>query len=97
MLKKIDPAYRTAHFGKWGGAIIGRFDDRESWQQFFDTYGRFIFNIARKAGLSESEAEEVVQETVLGVAKVRVPSYACPIEFESLYIELSCDIFEVVR
>ena len=44
-------------------------EDRESWQDFFDTYWRLIYNVAVKAGLSDTEAQEVVQETVIVVAK----------------------------
>src|SRR5688572_14057001 len=44
-------------------------EDRDSWQDFFDTYWRLIYSVARKAGLNESEAEEVVQETTATVAK----------------------------
>ena len=44
-------------------------DDQESWRQFFDTYWRLIYHIARQAGLSEAEAQDVVQETVMCVAK----------------------------
>jgi RNA polymerase sigma-70 factor (ECF subfamily) len=43
--------------------------DRTSWQEFFDIYWRLIYNVARQAGLTEAEAQDVVQETVLGVAK----------------------------
>jgi RNA polymerase sigma-70 factor (ECF subfamily) len=43
--------------------------DHSSWQDFFDTYARLIHNVARKAGLSEAEAKDVVQETVISVAK----------------------------
>src|SRR6185503_1462651 len=43
-------------------------DDQDSWQEFFDTYWKLIYCAAIKGGLSDSEAEEVVQETVLGVA-----------------------------
>jgi RNA polymerase sigma-70 factor (ECF subfamily) len=43
--------------------------DNESWQVFFDTYWRLIYSVARKAGLTQTEAEEVVQETVLCVAQ----------------------------
>jgi RNA polymerase sigma factor (sigma-70 family) len=43
--------------------------DRDSWQEFFDTYWQLIYNVARKAGLSDVQAQEVVQETVLAVAK----------------------------
>ena len=43
--------------------------DQTSWQDFFDTYWRLIYNVAAKAGLTDTEAEEVVQETVITVAK----------------------------
>jgi RNA polymerase sigma-70 factor (ECF subfamily) len=43
--------------------------DERSWQDFFETYWRLIYNVAVKAGLSDAEAQEVVQETVLAVAK----------------------------
>ncbi|HYR57610.1 MAG TPA: sigma-70 family RNA polymerase sigma factor [Chthoniobacteraceae bacterium] len=43
--------------------------DQARWQEFYDTYWRLIYNVARKAGLTDSEAQEVVQETVLTVAK----------------------------
>jgi RNA polymerase sigma factor (sigma-70 family) len=39
--------------------------DDESWRDFFDTYWRLIYNAATKAGLSDAEAQDVVQETVL--------------------------------
>src|SRR4030095_11954380 len=44
-------------------------DDQESWQDFFNTYWRLIYEVALKAKLSETEAQEVVQETVISVAK----------------------------
>ena len=43
--------------------------DQTSWQEFFDAYGRLIYNVAAKAGLSDAEAQEVVQETVIAVAR----------------------------
>lgn len=43
--------------------------DQASWQDFFDTYSRLIYNVAVKAGLTDTEAQEVVQETVIAVAK----------------------------
>jgi RNA polymerase sigma-70 factor (ECF subfamily) len=36
---------------------------------FFDAYWRLIYSVALKAGLTQVEAEEVVQETVICVAK----------------------------
>jgi RNA polymerase sigma-70 factor (ECF subfamily) len=53
-------------------SLIGRLKDWRddvSWQQFFDTYWRLIYGVALKAGLPPAEAEEVVQETILSVAK----------------------------
>src|SRR5262245_14269910 len=44
-------------------------DDQESWREFFDTYWKLIYGVAIKAGLSDTEAQEVVQETVITVAK----------------------------
>jgi RNA polymerase sigma-70 factor (ECF subfamily) len=43
--------------------------DHSSWQTFNDIYGRLIFRFAIKNGLTEDEADEVVQETLIGVAK----------------------------
>jgi RNA polymerase sigma factor (sigma-70 family) len=43
--------------------------DQSSWQEFFDTYWRLIYRVAIKRGLSESEAEDVVQETMVAVAR----------------------------
>ena len=44
-------------------------EDRESWQDFFDTYWKLIYSMALKAGLSDAEAQEIVQETVISVAR----------------------------
>ena len=43
--------------------------DNNSWQDFFGTYKRMIYSTAIRSGLSEAEAQEVVQETVICVAK----------------------------
>ena len=48
---------------------LRRWDDGASWEEFFNTYWRLIYSVAIKAGLSDQEAEDVVQETVLGIAK----------------------------
>lgn len=53
-------------------SLLGRlknWDDAESWEDFAKTYWRLIYNVARQAGLSEAEAQDVVQETLVGVAK----------------------------
>ena len=48
---------------------LKNWEDQESWRVFFDTYWKLIYGVALKAGLTESEAEDVVQETVLTAAK----------------------------
>ncbi len=48
--------------------------DEASWQQFFDTYWRLIYGVARKSGLADAEAQDVVQETMLAVAK-QMPNF----------------------
>lgn len=53
-------------------SLIGRladWQDQARWQEFFDTYWRLIYSVARRAGLSDAEAHDVVQETVLAVAR----------------------------
>src|SRR5438046_5011612 len=43
--------------------------DQLRWQQFFETYSKLIYSAARQSGLTDAEAQEVVQETVITVAK----------------------------
>jgi RNA polymerase sigma-70 factor (ECF subfamily) len=53
-------------------SLLGRlkdWGDQESWQEFFNTYWKLIYSVATKAGLSDAEAQDVVQETLLTVAK----------------------------
>ena len=47
---------------------------QEDWRRFFDTYWRLIHATAVKAGLTESEAEEVVQEVMIAAAK-KLPEF----------------------
>ena len=44
-------------------------DDAQSWQDFYRIYSGLIRFFAEKAGLTADEAEEVVQETAIGVAR----------------------------
>jgi RNA polymerase sigma-70 factor (ECF subfamily) len=48
--------------------------DDASWRAFFDTYWRLIYNVARKAGLADADAQDVVQETVIAVAR-KIPEF----------------------
>jgi RNA polymerase sigma factor (sigma-70 family) len=49
-------------------------EDQKSWREFFELYGLLIYTVALKAGLTEPEAQDVVQETVLSVAK-KMPTF----------------------
>ena len=51
-------------------------DDQRSWQEFFDTYWKLIYGVARKTGLSDAEAQDVVQETVISVSK-KIGGFEC--------------------
>jgi RNA polymerase sigma factor (sigma-70 family) len=44
-------------------------DDQGSWQEFFDTYWKLIYCAAVKGGLPDNEAEDVVQEAIIGIAR----------------------------
>jgi RNA polymerase sigma-70 factor (ECF subfamily) len=48
---------------------LKNWQDQSSWQDFFDTYWKLIYGTALKAGLNETEAQDVVQETLISVAK----------------------------
>lgn len=48
--------------------------DNPSWQEFFDTYWKLIYGFAIRSGLNEVEAQDVVQETMLAVAK-HIPKF----------------------
>jgi len=49
-------------------------DDHESWRAFFDRYWQLLYNVARKSGLGETAAQDVVQETVISVARA-IPDF----------------------
>jgi len=52
--------------------LLGRlknWEDVDSWQDFNDTYSKLIYGVARQSGLTDAEAHDVVQETLLGVAR----------------------------
>ena len=65
-MNKTDPIYATR------STLLVRLkdlDNQQAWQEFFDMYWALLFNFARRAGLSEADAEEVVMETVETVAR----------------------------
>jgi RNA polymerase sigma-70 factor (ECF subfamily) len=48
--------------------------DQASWQDFFDIYWKLIYQVAVKAGLTNAEAQDVVQQTMIAVAK-QMPNF----------------------
>jgi len=55
-------------------ARLKDWQDQSSWQDFFDTYWNLIYGVAIKSGLTPAEAQDVVQETMVAVAK-HMPSF----------------------
>lgn len=43
--------------------------DQTGWQQFFETYWKLLYRVARQSGLTEAEAQDAVQETIITVAQ----------------------------
>ncbi len=48
---------------------LGNKEDQGSWDEFFETYWSLIYQMARRAGLNDADAQDVVQETVLSVVR----------------------------
>jgi RNA polymerase sigma-70 factor (ECF subfamily) len=58
-------------------SLLDRLKDREdqaSWQEFFDIYWQLIYRVGKKAGLTDTEAQDVVQETVISVSN-KLPGF----------------------
>ena len=43
--------------------------DQTGWREFFDTYWKLLYRVALKSGLTEPEAQDAVQETIITVAQ----------------------------
>src|SRR5437867_8808427 len=48
---------------------LKNWEDQESCKDFFDTYSNLIYAAAIKVGLTDTEAQQVLRETVIVVAK----------------------------
>jgi RNA polymerase sigma factor (sigma-70 family) len=48
--------------------------DHDGWREFFDTYWRLIYRVARQAGLDDATAQDVVQNTFIYLAR-RMPKF----------------------
>ncbi len=43
-------------------------DHQDAWRDFFNTYWRLLYDVARQAGLDDQHAQDAVQETLVSVA-----------------------------
>src|SRR5262245_26559017 len=50
------------------------FEDKESWQIFFDLYWQLLYNVARRAGLDDADAQDVVQDAVMAITR-EIPQF----------------------
>ena len=48
--------------------------DHEGWREFFDSYWRLIYNVARKSGLDDTCAQDVVQDTFIYLTR-KMPNF----------------------
>src|SRR5215204_6382266 len=48
--------------------------DQDGWREFFDTYWRLIYNVARRSGLADAQAQDVVQNTFIYLVR-RMPKF----------------------
>ena len=76
--KELDTAANTRRKGieqayeKTRKSLIARlenWEDQKTWDEFYQTYWRLIYSVGLKAGLRSEEAFDVVQETILSIAK----------------------------
>jgi RNA polymerase sigma-70 factor (ECF subfamily) len=44
-------------------------DDADSWREFYEIYGKLVRDFALHAGLTDTEADEAVQETAIAMAR----------------------------
>ncbi len=77
MTSVSQPEPSTSDFSRTRRSLLTRlknWDDHKGWQEFMDKYGRFIFGMARKSGFTAEEAEDVVQDVLVSVAK-KIPDF----------------------
>ena len=73
----MTPNAKTDSAGRQRRSLISRLrdcEDKESWREFFKTYWKLIYSFAIRCGCTDAEAEEVVQETVISLAR-KMPEY----------------------
>ncbi len=53
-------------------SLLSRLRDHENnagWRDFYSTYWRLIYNFSRRSGLSDADAQDIVQEVLLCVSR----------------------------
>lgn len=55
-------------------ARLRDWQDDEGWREFFDSYWRLIYNVARKSGLDDTSAQDVVQNTFIYLTR-KMPTF----------------------
>ncbi len=68
-MEKFDEKEQFARTRKSLIERLADWEDQRTWEEFYQTYWRLIYSVSTRAGLSRDEAFDVVQETVLAVAK----------------------------
>jgi RNA polymerase sigma factor (sigma-70 family) len=48
---------------------LNNWEDQRTWNEFYQTYWRLIYSVATKQGLTREEAFDVVQETIIAIAR----------------------------
>jgi RNA polymerase sigma factor (sigma-70 family) len=48
--------------------------DQDGWREFFETYWRLVYRVARQAGLEDAAAQDVVQNTFIYLTR-RMPQF----------------------
>jgi len=70
--KDSESVKMEAAYAKTRKSLIARLDnweDQRTWDEFYKTYWKLIYSVGLKAGLRSDEAFDVVQETILSIAK----------------------------
>lgn len=48
---------------------LNNWEDQKTWNEFYQTYWRLIYSVGTKSGLTREEAFDVVQETIVAIAR----------------------------